>query len=166
MTKMPRVWEILREFKNLCRGQGWKISEHEDWVEINDEYHNFLWARDVQPSSFKKITGNRKCVVREGFSYRVVHASYTAWLFSKTPSESVIKTILENPDISKRTALYDLSPLLEGKNTCAKLNHTESQVFQEFESFLRNEFKIDLKPLPPLSSPEINSENFHIPELA
>jgi hypothetical protein len=78
----------------------------------------------------------------------------------------VIKTILENPDISKQTALYDLSPLLEGENTCAKLNHTESQVFQEFESFLRNGFKIDLKPLPPLSSPEVNSENFHIAELA
>jgi hypothetical protein len=166
MTKMPRVWEILREFKNLCRGRGWKISEHEDWVEINDEYHNFLWARDVQLSSFKKITGNRKCVVREGFTYRIVDASYTAWLFSKTPSESVIRTILESPDISSRTALYDLSPLLEGESICVKLNHTESLVFREFESFLRDEFKVDLKPFSLLSSPEINAENFHVAELA
>lgn len=166
MTKMPTVWEILKEFKNLCRGRGWKISEHEDWVEINDEYHNFLWARDVHPSSFKKIAANRKCVVREGFGYRVVDASYTAWLFSKAPSETLVNTISENPDISCRTALYDLSPLLEGKNICVKLNHTESPVFQEFENFLRDELKIDLKPLPPLSSPEINSESFHIAELA
>jgi len=166
MTKMPTVWEILKEFKNLCRGRGWKISEHGDWVEVNDEYHNFLWARDVHPSSFKKIAANRKCVVREGLGYNVVDASYTAWLFSKTPSETVVKIIFENPDISRRTALYDLSPLLEGKNTCVKLNHTESHVFQEFENFLRDELKIDLQPLPPLSSPEINSESFHIAELA
>jgi len=166
MTKMPTVWEILKEFKNLCRGRGWKISEHEDWVEIDGEYHNFLWARDVHPSSFKKIAANRKCVVREGFGYRVVDASYTAWLFSKTPSETLVNTIFENPDISCRTALYDLSPLLEGKNICVKLNHTESPVFQEFENFLRDELKIDLKPLPPLFSPEINSESFHIAELA
>ena len=114
----------------------------------------------------EKIAANRKCVVREGFGYRVVDASYTAWLFSKTPSETLVKTIFENPDISCSTALYDLSPLLEGKNTCVKLNHTESPVFQEFENFLRDELKIDLKPLPPLSSPEINSESFHIAELA
>jgi len=166
MTKMPRVWEILREFKNLCRGRGLKISEHEDWVETNNEYHNFLWARDVQTSSFRKIATNRKCVVREGFSYRVVEASYTAWLFSETPSETVVKTIFENPDISSRTAVYDLSQLLEGRNICVKLNQTESQVFQEFENFLKDELKVALKPLPPLSSAEINSENFHIAELA
>lgn len=166
MTKMPTVWEILKEFKNLCRGRGWKISEHEDWVEIDGEYHNFLWARDVHPSSFKKIAANRKCVVREGLGYNVVDASYTAWLFSKTPSETLVKTIFENPDISCSTALYDLSSLLEGKNMCVKLNHTESPVFQEFENFLRDELKIDLKPLPPLSSPEISSESFHIAELA
>jgi hypothetical protein len=166
MTKMPTVWEILKEFKNLCRGRGWKISEHEDWVEIDGEYHNFLWARDVHPSSFRKIAANRKCVVREGFGYRVVDASYTAWLFSKTPSETLVRTIFENPDISCSTALYDLGPLLEGKNMCVKLNHTESPVFQEFENFLRDELKIDLKPLLPLSSPEISSESFHIAELA
>jgi len=161
--KMPRVWEILKKFKDLCKFRGWKTSENEDWVEIDHKYHNFLWARDIHPSSFKSIVSNRKCVVREGLSYHVVEASYTAWLFSEAPSETLVKTIFENPDFSRRIALYDLSPLLEGKNLCVKLNHTDSHVFQEFESFLKNELKVKLKPL---SNPEINPQNYTVAELA
>lgn len=161
--KMPKIWEILKKFKDLCKFRGWKTSESEDWIEIDDKYHNFLWTRNVPLSSFKSIVSNRRCVVREGLSYHVVEASYTAWLFSETPSETLVKTIFENPDFSKRIALYDLSPLLEGKNLCIKLNHTDSPVFQEFESFLKNELKAKLKPL---SNPEFNTENYTMAELA
>jgi hypothetical protein len=160
---MPKIWEILKKFKDLCKFRGWKTSESEDWIEIDDKYHNFLWTRAIHPSSFKSIVSNRRCVVREGLSYHVVEASYTAWLFSETPSETLVKTIFENPDFSKRIALYDLSPLLEGKNLCIKLNHTDSPVFQEFESFLKNELKAKLKPL---SNPEFNTENYTMAELA
>lgn len=160
---MPKIWEILKKFKDLCKFRGWKTSESEDWIEIDDKYHNFLWTRNVPLSSFKSIVSNRRCVVREGLSYHVVEASYTAWLFSETPSETLVKTIFENPDFSKRIALYDLSPLLEGKNLCIKLNHTDSPVFQEFESFLKNELKAKLKPL---SNPEFNTENYTMAELA
>lgn len=161
--KMPRVWEILKKFKDLCNFHGWKTSESEDWIEFDDKYHNFLWTRDVHPSSFERIVSNKKCVVREGLSYRIVEASYTAWLFSEAPSEILVKTIFENPDFSRRIALYDLSPLLEGKNLCVKFNHTDSPVFQEFESFLKNELKVKLKPL---SDPELNAQNYAISELA
>jgi hypothetical protein len=163
--KMPRVWEILEKFKNICSFRGWKTSESEDWIRIDDTYHSFLWTRNIHPSSFKKIVSNRKCVVREGLSYRVVDASYTAWLFSETPPETLVKTVFENPNFSERIALYDLSLLLEGKNLCVKLNNTDSPVFQEFEHFLRNELKVRLKPLSPLSSAE-NAENYAIEELA
>jgi len=161
--KMPRVWEILKKFKDLCKFRGWKISETEDWVEISDKYHNFLWTRVVHPSSFKRIVSSRKCVVKEGLSYRVVEASYTAWLLSETPSETLVKTIFESPEFSHRIALYDLSPILEGKNLCVKLNHTDSPVFEEFESFLKNELKVKLKPI--LSS-KGNVKNRAISELA
>jgi len=160
---MPRVWEILKKFKDCCRFRGWKTSESEDWVEIDDKYHNFLWARDIHPSSFERIVSNRKCIVREGLSYRVVEASYTACLLSETPSETLVKTIFENPDFSRRIALYDLSPLFQGKNLCVKLNYTDSSVFQEFESFLKEQLKVKLKPL---SSSEVNSENYTLAELA
>ena len=143
--KLSRIWEILNSFKRFCRSRGWRISESEDWVKVNDDYHNFLWTRDVNLSSFKRIVTNRKCVVREGLSYRVVDASYTAWLFSKSPSEDLLKIFFEDPDYSKRVAIYDLSPLLTGKNSCSRFNNTGSQVFQEFENFLQNEFNVKVE---------------------
>jgi hypothetical protein len=154
--KMPRVWEIIKRFKDVCKFRGWKTSESEDWIEFEDKYHNFLWARDVHPSSFKSIVSNKKCIVREGLSYRVVEASYTAWLFSEKPSETLVRTIFDDPDFSKRIALYDLSSLLEGKNQLVKLNYTDSPVFQEFESFLKNELKVKVKSI---SNPELTTES-------
>jgi len=161
--KMPRVWEILKKFKDSCKFRGWKTSESEDWIEIGDKYHNFLYTRDVHPSSFKRIVSNTKCVIREGICYRIVDASYTAWLFSEPPSETFVKTIFENPDYSRSIALYDLSPMLEGKNLCVKLNCTDSPVFEEFESFLKNELKVKLKSL---SNSELNTENCTITSVA
>ncbi|MCS7115475.1 MAG: hypothetical protein RMJ15_05525 [Nitrososphaerota archaeon] len=140
------VWEILRKFKESCKSRGWKTSENEDWIEIKDEYHNFLLTRNIHPSSFKIIAANRKCIVRDGLFYRVVEAAYTAWLFSETPPEELANLIFESTDFSKRIAMYDLSPLLKGKNVCVKLNHTNSLVFNEFENFLRRELKVKLKP--------------------
>lgn len=84
-------------------------------------------------------------------------------MFSETPSETLVKTIFENQEFPKRIALYDLSPLLKGKNLCIKLNHTDSTVFHEFENFLKKELKVKLKPL---SNPELNSENYTIAKLA
>jgi hypothetical protein len=145
-----KIWEILDKFKLFCIRLGWKTSESEDWVEIEDNYHNFIWARDVHPSSFRRIALDRKCVVREGTSYRVVEAAYTAWLFSQTPSEELWKTISENPSLSKSIALYDLSQMTNSKNFCVRLNNTGSQVFQEFEKFLQSELKVRVEPFPPL----------------
>jgi len=154
--KMSRLWEILGKFKLFCKCRGWKTSEGEDWVEMDDNYHNFLWARDVHPSSFMRIASDKKCVVQHGMSYRVVEAAYTAWLLSESPSAGVVRTIYENPDFSKRIALYDLSQMAEGKNLCVKLNNTDSQVFEEFENFLKNELKVKVEPLAPLLGRKVN----------
>jgi hypothetical protein len=147
---ISRVSEILAKFKLFCMHLGWKTSESEDWVEMNDNYHNFLWARDVHPSSFRRIALDKKCVIREGTSYRVVEAAYTAWLFSQTPSEELARTICENPCLSKSIALYDLSQVTKGKDLCVRLNNTDSQVFQEFEKFLQSELNVRVEPLSPL----------------
>jgi hypothetical protein len=164
--KMSRVWEILNKFKDVCNFHGWRTSESEDWIKIDDEYHSFLWTRDVHPSSFKRIVSNRKCIVREGLSYRVVDASYTAWLFSETPSEDLVKTVYDNPDFSGRIALYDFSLILKGEKVCVKLNNTDSPVFQEFERFLRDELQVKLKPLSSFSSIDISCSNRTIEEPA
>jgi hypothetical protein len=164
--KMTRVWEILTRFKNLCRRHGWKTCESEDWVEINKGYHNFLWTRNIHLSSFKKLISNRKCVVREGLSYQVVEPTCTAWLFSETPPDGLVRSVVENPSFCSKIALYDLSQLLEGKRTCIKLNNTGSPVFQEFENFLQTELKVKLKPLSSPFDTKVSVGNCAIPELA
>lgn len=145
--KLPKIRSILKKFKDVCRLQGWKTSQKNDWIRTEDGYHNFLWTRSIHPSSFRSITANRRCVIRKGLSYDVVEASYTAWLFSEAPPRVLVETVCENPDFSKRTALYNLSPILEDKNLGFKLNSTDSPVFQEFENFLQKELKVNLKSL-------------------
>jgi len=164
--KISKVWEILESFKASCKSHGWRISKNEDWIEIDDKYHNFLSAREIPLSSFKRIVSNGKCIIREGLSYSVVRASYSAWLFSETPPEILTKTICENPDFSTRIALYDLSPMLEGRNFCTKLNQTDSPVFQEFESFLQDELKIKLESLAPFSVSADKADSFTLAEVA
>ncbi|MEM3703227.1 MAG: hypothetical protein QXX79_02235 [Candidatus Bathyarchaeia archaeon] len=150
--RTSKVWEILKKFKEVCGFHGWRTSESEDWIEANNKYHNFLLTRNVHPSSFRSIAASRKCVVREGLSYRVVEASYTAWLFSEPLQENLVSLLLENPEFTGRVALYDLSPIIEGKNSCIKLNYTNSQVFQEFENFLEKELGVKIEQYADLKS--------------
>jgi hypothetical protein len=164
--KMSKIWEILNNFKSFCRLRGWRTSENEDWVELNDDYHNFLWIRNVTPASFKAIVSNRKCVVQKGLLYSVVEPSHLAWLFSEVPSEDLIRTVLENPDFSRRIAIFDFSPMLEGKNLCITLNNTDSSVFHEFETFLQTELKVRVESFRPFSDSKIKVSSKILPELA
>ena len=164
--KMIRVWEILSRFKHFCKHHGWKTSESEDWVEINQGYHNFLWTKNVHVSSFRRLISNRKCIVREGLSYHVVEPTCTAWLFSEAPPKDIVRSVVENPSFSSKIALYDLSHLLDGKNRCIRLNNTGSPVFQEFENFLQNEFNVKLEALPIHPDTKISAGNCAISELA
>jgi len=142
---VPRVWEILNRFKDFCQSKGWKTSKHEDWVKADKKYHNFLWARKIYPSTFRKVAMNHKCAIREGVSYYVVKTEYTAWLFPEKPPKTLMKTIMDNEELLRGTAIYDLSSLHAGKLSCWKLNKTDSMVFQEFERFLQENCGIDVK---------------------
>jgi len=146
LLSLPRVWELLKGFKERCRRKGWKTCEESDWVRIDHEYHDFVWARNVQPSTFVKVSQNPKCTVRDGYTYRIVNASYVAWLFQQPPSESLLQTLADAPDLYERTALYDLSQVYQGNPVCLKLNTTRSQVFKEFESFLAENWSVTVKP--------------------
>jgi len=163
---MSKIWEVLTSFKRFCKLRGWRTSENEDWVELKDDYHNFLSTRNVTPASFKAIISNRKCVVQKGLFYTVVEPSHLAWLFSEVPSEDIFRTVLDNPDFSRRIAIFDFSPLLEGKNTCIKLNNTDSPIFHGFETFLQSELKITVESLQPFSDSKIKVNSNVLPELA
>jgi len=143
---IPKVWEILNLFKDLCQSKGWKISKYEDWVMAENKYHNFLWARKIYPSTFRKVAMNHKCAIREGVSYQIVKTAYTAWLFPQKPTKVLVKTVMDNEELLKETAIYDLSPVYAGKPLCRKLNKTDSVVFREFEKFLQENCGIEVKP--------------------
>lgn len=162
--KMPQVWAILEKFKNTCKLQGWRTFENEDLIGVGDEYHHFLYMRDVHQSSFNKIASSRKCAVREGLSYRIIEASYTAWLFLESPSKTFFRMVLENPNFCERNALYDLSPLLEGRNICTKINRTDSMVFKEFENFLEKKLNVRFRSFK-LSESKTLLDNDTIEEL-
>ena len=146
--RIPKVWELLDLFKDKCQLRGWKTSKDEDWVKTgDDEYHNFLWVQTVHPSTFEKIAVNHKCAIRKGVSYQVVDVSYTAWLFPQNPPENLMQTVKEDPELSRRTAIYDLSWVYTGKPLCLKLNETDSIVFKEFEKFLEKELGVEVRPV-------------------
>lgn len=135
-------------------------------MQTDEGFHNFLWTKGIAPSSFKRVTSERKCVIREVFAYRVVQASYTAWLFPQTPPEDLVRIVTENPDFSGRTAVYDLSLLLEGEKLCPRINNTESNVFQEFENFLKQKLHARFEQLPSHPAPETKTVDDEIPQLA
>ena len=143
----PRVWDLLDRFKLQCQLGGWKTSRHEDWVRTDDgKYHNFLWAQTVHQSTFKKVVKNHKCAIREGVSYQVVDISYSAWLFPRSSPENLIQTVRESIELSRRTAIYDLSHVYTDKLLCLKLNETDSMVFRRFEKFLEDELGVEVRP--------------------
>lgn len=152
---IPRVWELIGHFKEVCNLRGWKTSKNEDWIKVDDEYHNFLWARSIHPSTFSRIATACKCAIKQGVSYQVVKVAYTAWLFPEAPSNMLVQTVANDPELAKRIAIYDLSNVYAGERICLKLNQTRSKVFQEFENFLEKKWGVKLKPVFNLLKKEI-----------
>jgi len=145
LLSIPRVWDLLKNFKEWCKHKGWRSAEEEDWIRLDHEYHDFVWTKNVQPSTFRKVTQNPKCTVSDGFSYHVVNASYVAWLFQQSPPDNLIQTLIDDPGLCARTALYDFSQVYQGNPVCLKLNTTKSQVFKEFERFLSVNWSVTVR---------------------
>jgi len=138
MLFAPKVLKLINDFKSKCSSRGWKMSEVYDWVLTEDKkYHTFIWARIIYPSSFERIAFNRKCIVKEGLNYRVVKATYYAWIFEGSPSKSLLEKVPATEEILRNNAIYDLSRICRGEKICLKINKTESEVFKEFEKFLQ-----------------------------
>ena len=149
--QFPPIWNLIDSFKERCRLNGWETCETEDLVKTkNGEYHSFLWTQTIHPSTFKRIVSNHKCGIRRGTSYEVVDVAYTCWLFPERPPEFLISQGKKNPELKKKTAIFDLSCVYAGENICRKINETESSVFKEFEEFLEEKWDIEFKPVDEL----------------
>jgi len=148
----PKIWDILENFQKICHSRGWKTSQ-ENIVKVKTEYHNLIGTRTAHPSTFKRITSNKKVAIPDGRSYRVVGSDYTAWVFEQKPSKQLVETLAIEPELAKKTAIYDLSKFYCGKPLCMRLNKTRSPVFKEFEKFLKKSYRIKMKPL---YEPDVN----------
>jgi len=149
-----KIWGLIDNFKEYCnKSKGWNVCENDDLIEAENEYHKFIWINHLHPNTFKRVVRNHLCSVQEGVSYRTVRISYMAWVLPEAPSESTTRIIAEEPLLSRKIAMYDLSEAYAGRPICLKLNETKSVVFHEFERFLSIEYQIKLShwlpPLPP-----------------
>ena len=146
MTKTVRkIWEIVARFMRRCQSKGWLVIEREDMIKSNDKFHNILWTRNIHPSTFKSIAAKETSAIREGISYRPINVSYNAWICATPLSEPLKQTIAKNPELLNRNAVYNLSEI-STKGVAEKMNKTGSEVFQEFEMFLKDELRFELKP--------------------
>ena len=153
-----KIWELIDLFKARCNSRGWKISDNNDLIFADGEYHNIIWTNRVYPSTFLRIVLNSRCVVKEGLSYRMVNTSYFAWVLPRSPPKSILETVISNPTLLRKTAIYDLSPLSKGERICFKVNETGSSVFNEFEKFLERELKIKLVKVNSKEFSNVHSE--------
>lgn len=147
MVKTVRkIWQIVTRFKRRCRSKGWRVIEREDIIKRNEEFHNILWIRKINPFTFKRIAEEETSAIQEGTSYRTIVVSYNAWICATPISESLKQTIAGSPELLKRNAVYDLSKICT-QEVAEKLNKTSSEVFQDFERFLKDELQFELKPV-------------------
>ncbi len=146
MKTVREIWEVVARFKRRCRSKGWRVIEREDVIKRNEEFHNILWTRKIHPSTFKSVAADKTTTIQEGVSYRPIDVSYNAWICATPLPDSLKQMIAKNPELLNRNAVYDLSKT-STKGTAEKLNKTGSEVFQEFESFLKDEFQFELNPI-------------------
>jgi len=140
------IWEIVKRFEFRCKSKGWKINEKEDVISCSGKFNNILWTRKIRPSTFKSIATDYTTTIQKGKSYQSIDVSYNLWICLTPLSNSIKKTLDQNPELLERNAIYDLSKIRTAK-TAEKLNITASPVCQEFESFLEDELNVGVKPI-------------------
>ena len=145
MKAVRKIWEIVGRFMCRCQSKGWLVIEREDMIKRNEKFHKILWTRRIHPSTFKSVAAKETSTIQDGTSYRPVDVSYNAWICATPLSEPLKQTIAKNPELLNRNAVYNLSEI-STKGVAEKLNKTGSEVFQEFEMFLKDELQFELKP--------------------
>lgn len=143
---IPRVWEIMSQFREYCRSKGWKTLETEGWVQADGKYHNFLQSAHVHPATLKRVSSCPRMAIPKGKKYVVVHVAYTSWIFTEIRSGELAtyaRMVIKDPKLVETTAIYDLTQAYLMSPQVMKLNKTDSEVFREFEYFLKTRWKLE-----------------------
>ena len=135
----PDIQSLIERFKQFCSSLGWISTGYDDWIRPTGDYHH--WHHGLATPLFSKITRSQTVYIREG--------KHTAWIFKKRVPPEVFIEVVEDPDLQSHTAVFDLSPLYEGKRECSKVDQTKSAVFLNFEEFLEANYGVRFVELTP-----------------
>lgn len=136
MLQLSDFWDFIERFKDVCRARGWKVLEQEDIVCEGGRYHQIILLHQIHFETFRRVTLNPHRFIREGELLNMINVSYVAWVSQGAIPNEALDFLAAESRLLSRVALYDLSPLREGRKLCLKINETGSAVFREFENFL------------------------------
>ncbi|MBS7639805.1 MAG: hypothetical protein QW600_00140 [Candidatus Bathyarchaeia archaeon] len=153
MLQLSNFWDFIERFKETCKAKGWKILEQGDIIYEGGKYHQMILLHQIHFETFRRVTLNPHRFIREGETLNMINISYIAWISREAIPSEALNFIFAEPRLLSRVALYDLSPLREGRKLCLKINETDSAVFREFENFLE---KNGLSSLPLTKKENIN----------
>jgi len=118
----------------------WKASNDGSWFKMREEYHAFIWCHHMTPATFKSLVDSKRVSLSNGDSWSVQKVDYMAVICTSGLTRELIETAKSKRQALNRVTLYDL-------NNACKMGRTVSPVFQEFEKFMRNEFRLEFKPV-------------------
>ncbi|MBS7654834.1 MAG: hypothetical protein QXU95_02360 [Candidatus Bathyarchaeia archaeon] len=79
------------------------------------KYHHLVLIHQAYLETFMKVVANAHQYVRDGNSYRVKDVSCVALISQMSIPEGIINFLSSKPSLLQKAALYDMSPLFEGK---------------------------------------------------
>lgn len=159
---LPDIQALIDQYKSFCKSLGWRSPEYDDWIWSGADYHKFYWHHGLTAPLFSGFVQSKSVYIQEGSRLHLNEARCTAWIFKKKVPQEVFTQVVDDLDLLRRTAVYDLSPAYEGKLQCFKVNQTESIVFREFEEFLDVKYGIRFIEL----SPHLKTHKFLRREIA
>jgi len=145
-TPLPSMLNLLDRFMSHCRKKGWSVGEYQDFVEKDGEYRVFFFIKRIFPRLREIFTEDKWSIFEEN-SHKSSSVKYRAFIFEEKPPNELVKTLKEDPTLSRNIAIYYLSQLNNDQIICEAWNSTGDSVFDEFEEFLKKELRTTLKQI-------------------
>lgn len=140
-----RLSECVERFMDYCsKKSSWKTFNTENLVQTETGFHRFVLVESPQLGNLKDAVKHSRVFIRDEEGYRSVTAKFTAFVSFEPISAGLLLLFEEDPSLSSWLSLYDLGSAVKNSSTFSKINLTNSEVFLEFEKFLREVYRINL----------------------